>query len=101
MNFHVGGCEPSPASTIFPVLVSVEPAVSLACRRRLCPASAANGSFLFGGPGPGTAEQDSWSGCVELVCGGVGVVVVVVMGQGLEGGVRSGRSSASSVFSSG
>jgi hypothetical protein len=29
VNFHVGGCE-SPASTIFPVLVYVEPAVSLA-----------------------------------------------------------------------
>jgi hypothetical protein len=29
VNFHVGGCE-SPASTIFPVLVYVEPSVSLA-----------------------------------------------------------------------
>lgn len=29
VNFHVGGCE-SPASTIFPVLVYVEPALSLA-----------------------------------------------------------------------
>lgn len=72
MNFHVGGCEPSPASTIFPVLVSVEPAVSLACKCRLCPASAANGSFLFKAPGPGAAEQDAWSGGVELECGGGG-----------------------------
>jgi hypothetical protein len=50
VNFHVGGCEPSPASTIFPVLVPVEPAVSLACKCSLCPASAANGSFLFKPP---------------------------------------------------
>ena len=72
MNFHVGGCEPSPASTIFPVLVSVEPAVSLAWKCRLCPASAANGSFLFKAPSPGAAEQDAWSGGVEVVCGGGG-----------------------------
>jgi len=59
VNFHVGGCEPSPASTIFPVLVSVEPAVSLAWKCRLCPASAANGSFRFEAPGSGAAGQDA------------------------------------------
>jgi hypothetical protein len=72
VNFHVGGCEPSPASTIFPVLVSVEPAVSVAWKCRLCPASAANGSFLSEAPGTGAAAQEAWSGGGGRVCGGGG-----------------------------